>query len=133
MKTSVATLGILAVTGDLSLCDLCGPATSAATRAAYRARAAFVGPVSAAVTAQARRQDPTVPSTAAHALQGKTCGRCAVGTSAALTRPPSVTKAGVSYTDGPRVPIVSWESARVRDEQTATAVRALRHTATRLQ
>ena len=50
MSKSLATFGILAVTGVLSLCDLCGPPA----RVAAAEQAKVVAPVSVAVPRQTR-------------------------------------------------------------------------------
>ena len=52
MNKSLATFGILAVTGVLSLCDLCGSPARVAMRAAAAHPAAVMAPVPAAVPTQ---------------------------------------------------------------------------------
>lgn len=56
MNKSLATFGILAVTGVLWVCDLCGSSARVATGADAREPAAVLAPVSAAVPRQTRRR-----------------------------------------------------------------------------
>lgn len=134
MNKSLATFGLLAVAGALSLCDLCGPgAQSAAASGAASGgllSVAYAAPVpgpSLQAPAQAPSQAAT-PKTVTLAVKGMTCGGCVLSTRKVLTRLPGVAKADVSYEKGTAV--VTYDPRKVTVEQMVAAIKTLGYTAT---
>ncbi len=133
MIKSLTTLGVLAVTGILSLCDLCGPPVGAATGSPASTRAAFAAYVPPAVPPQVTAQPEGAIRTVRLAVQGMTCGGCVIGTRTPLTRLPGVTKADVRYRDKKGTAVVTYDPGKVTVVQMVAAVKSLGYTATTLQ
>lgn len=130
MIKSFATLGVLAVTGVLSICTLCGPRARAAVVSPSRTAAAATTAVGAPVATSAAAQPQAEVRTVTLAVQGMTCGGCVIGTRTVLGRLPGVTKADVSYKDKKGRAVVTYDSARVTVAQMVAAVKTLGYTAT---
>ena len=137
MNTPLATLGLLAVAGALSLCGLCGPNTQAVAGlgglvSTAHAAPAPTPPLEADRQAGAQAPAPTRPATTLRtvtlAVKGMTCAGCVLGTRTVLTRLPGVTKADVSYEKGTAV--VTYDPAKVTVEQMIAAIKTLGYTAT---
>ncbi|WP_284349725.1 heavy-metal-associated domain-containing protein [Roseisolibacter agri] len=134
MNKSLATFGLLAVAGALSLCDLCGPGAQSAAAPGGLVSVAYAMPVpgpSLQAPAQARAQAPAqvaAPKTVTLAVKGMTCGGCVLSTRKVLTRLPGVAKADVSYEKGTAV--VTYDPRKVTVEQMVAAIKTLGYTAT---
>lgn len=129
MNKSLATLGLLAVAGALSLCDLCGPGAQSAAGAGDLVSVAYAAPVpgpSLPAPAQTAAQTAT-PRTVTLAVKGMTCGGCVLGTRKVLTRLPGVAKADVSYEKGTAV--VTYDPRKVTVAQMVAAIKTLGYTA----
>lgn len=138
MNKTLATFGLLAFAGALSLCDLCGPAAQSAAASGGLVSVAYAAPVpgpsllarhqaSAQVPVQAPPQ-ATTSKTVTLAVKGMTCGGCVLGTRKVLTRLPGVAKADVSYEKGAAV--VTYDPRKVTVEQMVAAIKTLGYTAT---
>ena len=114
----LATLGIVAVTSALSLCDICAPGTGA------RAIPTGITSVSVITPQQSVRGVQTVTL----AVKGMTCAGCVIGTRTVLKRLPGVTTVDVSYDKGTAV--VTYDPARVTVAQMVEAIKTLGYTAT---
>ena len=148
MNKTLATVGLLAVTGALSICDLCGSGTPGSV-----ARVGFVSTAQAAPAGTSRQSLPpdAVPAvsgvaeptdavvhaadaqapasrTVTLAVRGMTCGGCVLATRTTLTRLPGVTKADVSYERG--TALVTYDPAKVTVARMIAAIRTLHYTAT---
>ncbi len=105
MNKILATVGVLAIGGGLSLCDLCGVGSSARARAtsgpALFSVAQAATPsygVDIGSPAETETVAPTVTiKTVTLKVDGMTCGGCAYGVRKVLTRLPGVSKADVTY------------------------------------
>lgn len=114
----LAALGIVAVTGALSLCDVCAPGANA------RVIPTGLTPMSVTTGQQAVRSTQTVTLT----VKGMTCAGCVIGTRTVLERLPGVTTADVSYEKGTAV--VTYDPAKVTVAQMVAAIKTLGYTAT---
>jgi copper chaperone CopZ len=130
MNTPLATFGLLAVAGALSLCDLCGPGAGTSVARGGLVSTAYAAPVQAG--AQAGAEAPAQPAaerrTVTLAVKGMTCAGCVLGTRKVLTRLPGVAKADVSYEKGTAV--VTYDPTKVTVEQMIAAIKTLGYTAT---
>lgn len=132
-----AIIGVLAVGGGLSLCDLCGVTPSSAAGASVRPRAVgvaraatlptptteFVSSLAAANVASVRTM-----KTVTLRIEGMTCGGCVFGVRKVLTRLKGVSRAEVTYEDSRAV--VTYDPAAVTVAQMAAAIKTLGYTAT---
>lgn len=116
MSKALLALGVLGVTGALSICDLCVPA---AARSAARPAASLV-PVAHAVAAE--------PKIVTLRVDGMTCGGCVIGVRKVLTRLDGVSRAEVSYEN--QRAVVTYDPAKVTIEQMIAAIRTLKYKAT---
>lgn len=114
----IASLGIVAVTSALSLCNVCPPDGGA------RAIPTGLTPVSVTTPQQPVRGTQTVTL----AVKGMTCAGCVIGTRTVLQRLPGVTTADVSYEKGTAV--VTYDPAKVTVAQMVAAIKTLGYTAT---
>lgn len=112
MSKALLALGVLGVTGALSICDLCVPA-------AARSAASLV-PVAHAVAAE--------PKIVTLRVDGMTCGGCVIGVRKVLTRLDGVSRAEVSYEN--QRAVVTYDPAKVTIEQMIAAIRTLKYKAT---
>lgn len=134
MTKSLATFGLLAAAGTLTICDLCGPgARSAASggvvSTAYAALVSRPTLIADPLTGDhAAAQQANSPRTVTLALQGMTCPTCTIATRKVLTRLPGVTRADVSYEKGTAV--VTYDPAKVTVTQMIAAIKTLKYTAT---
>lgn len=129
MTTTFATLGLLAVAGALSLCDLCGARAPSAAAPRGLVPAADVAPATARLHAGTRAsvQPAAATRTITLAVKGMTCGGCVIGTRTVLTRLPGVSRAAVSYEKGTAV--VTYDPRKVTVEQMIAAIATLGYTA----
>jgi copper chaperone CopZ len=134
MNKTLATFGLLAAAGALSLCDLCGPGVRSAgasgglVSVAYAATAPDRPQTGAPASVHVPVQPATGPRTVTLTVKGMTCGGCVLGTRKVLTRLPGVAKADVSYEKGTAV--VTYDPAKVTVEQMVAAIKTLGYTAT---
>lgn len=134
MNKPLATFGVLAVAGALSLCDLCGPGAGTSVAQSGLVSPAYAAPVQAPVragaqsTAEASAQPEAGRRTVTLAVKGMTCAGCVLGTRKVLTRLPGVAKADVSYEKGTAV--VTYDPTKVTVEQMIAAIKTLGYTAT---
>ena len=132
MFKMLATLGVVAVGGGLSLCGLCGSPGRAfpnahpvrveavsTTLPTYTAIQRFAGADAAA---------PVETRTVTFKVDGMTCGGCVFGVRKVLTRLPGVSKADVTYEKSRAV--VTYDPAKVSIEQMAAAIATLGYKAT---
>lgn len=126
MNKSLATFGLFAVAGALSLCDLCGPGAQSAAASGDLVSVAYAAPVPGP---SLQAPAPAATSrTVTLAVKGMTCGGCVLGTRKVLTRLPGVSKADVSYEKGTAV--VTYDPRKVTVEQMVAAIKTLGYTAT---
>ena len=145
MNKPLATLGIFAVTGALSLCDLCGPRAagtnpgltaplSVAYAAAAQVQQPQARPPASALPkspAGAAKAQPTAAvQTVTFAVTGMTCAGCELGTRTVLKRLPGVATADVSYEKGTAV--VTYDPAKVTVAQMVAAIKTLGYIATKV-
>lgn len=124
MGKALLALGVIGVTGALSLCDLCKPASARSMNSpAPVAHATSV--VGRATPAVAPSVEPTRVSLR---IKGMTCGGCVLGVRKVLTRLNGVSKAEVSYEN--QSAVVSYDPAKVTVEQMIAAIRTLGYEAT---
>ncbi len=116
----IVTLGIVAVTGLLSLCDVDAPGSSA------RNIPTGITPVPVTTPQQPVRGVQTVTLT----VKGMTCAGCVIGTRTVLKRLRGVTTADVSYEKGTAV--VTYDPAKVTVAQMIEAIKTLGYTATQV-
>jgi len=131
MNKMVATLGVLAVGGGLSLCDLCGGSTGAAGEQLVRAANASIPLVGYAATqgiTGAGVATAVKTKTVTFKVEGMTCGGCVIGVRKVLTRLPGVSKADVTYEESRAV--VSYDPAKVTLKQMTDAIATLGYKAT---
>lgn len=132
MNNMMATIGILAVGGGLSLCDLCGgdskAAASAQTVRAVGASTVLVGYTATERVTGGVAAAPFKFETVTFKVDGMTCGGCAIGVRKVLTRLPGVSKADVTYKESRAV--VIYNPAKVTVQQMADAIATLGYTAT---
>lgn len=152
MIQPLATFGLVAVIGVLSLCDLCGPearsigadvglvaiseAAAAQAHPSARPQADAQAPVKTTTPAVTHQTAATSPATqpastrrtVTLSVKGMTCGGCVIGTQKVLTRLPGVAKADVSYEKGTAV--ATYDPAKVTVEQMIAAIKTLGYTAT---
>lgn len=133
MNKSFATVAVLAVTGVLSICELCGPRARVAAGSASSALTVSEVRTAAGVSPQVTTQPQGTIRTVRFSVQGMTCGGCVIGTRTVLTRLPGVTKADVGYKDKKGTAVVTYDSAKVTVAQMVAAVRTLGYTATTVQ
>lgn len=100
------------VAGFTTLCDLCSPTASAATRPVPVASAALADTVTLRI-------------------KGMTCAGCTIATRKVLERLDGVAKADVSYAT--KTAVVTYDPAKVTPQQMIAAVATLEYTATVLQ
>lgn len=130
-----AMLGILAVGGGFSLCDLWGQdCVSEAGSSRQLISLADARPVSAPGygAAKANGGSDLVPAaktkTVTFNVKGMTCGGCVIGVRKVLTRLRGVSKADVSYEKSSAV--VTYDPATVTVQQMVSAIKTLGYTAT---
>lgn len=111
--------------GALSICEICKPQSADAAPIAVVAAAPTVSTVRSAPRLAA---DVAEEKTVRLAVEGMTCGGCAVSTKKVLTRLPGVTKAEVSYEK--KEAVVTYDPAKVTIEEMIAAVKTLGYTAT---
>lgn len=137
MTKTLATFGLVAAAGALSLCDLCGPGTRSAGALSGLVSVAYAAPVpdrpqtgapAPVQVVQVSAQPATAPRTVTLTVKGMTCGGCVLSTRKVLTRLPGVTKADVSYEKGTAV--VTYDPAKATVEQMVAAIKTLGYTAT---
>jgi len=114
MNKILAAVGVLAMGGGLSICDVCGTTQSA-------------------VAAKSAPQVANVPPAAGlrmvtFKIEGMTCGGCVIGVRKVLTRLAGVSKVEVTYEK--RRAVVTYDRAAVTVEQMVAAIRTLGYTAT---
>lgn len=114
MNKILATVGILAVGGVLSICDVCGATNSAA--------AAKSTPPVATVSPAAGIRIVTFK------VEGMTCGGCAFAVRRVLTRLAGVSKVDVTYE--PSRAVVAYDPSVVTVEQMVAAIKTLGYKAT---
>jgi len=136
MNKILATVGVLAVGGGLSLCDLCGVGSSSLARATSgsalfsvaqaatpRSEVDFGSLVASETVA------PTVTmKTVTLKVEGMTCGGCVYGVRKVLTRLPGVSRADVTYQQSRAV--VTYDPAAVTVAKMIAAIRTLGYAAT---
>lgn len=141
MNKTLATFGLLALAGALSLCDLCGSGSRVSAAPGGLVSTAYAAPVSAPVAnapaqggaspqapAQVAVQPAAAPRTVTLTVKGMTCGGCVLGTRKVLTRLPGVATADVRYDKGTAV--VTYDPAQVTVAQMVAAIKTLGYTAT---
>lgn len=131
MNKSIASFGLLAVGGGLSLCGLCGTGIAAAP--AQPIRAATASPFSAPVNSSGQFVEARVASvvktqTVTFKIVGMTCGGCVIGVRKVLTRLPGVSKATVTYEESRAT--VMYDPAKVTVQQMTAAIATLGYKAT---
>lgn len=132
MNKPLATLGLLAFAGALSLCGLCGPAAGAASGGAAMpgglVSVAYAAPAQPRPRAAQAPAQATAARTTTFVVRGMDCGGCVVGVRKVLTRLPGVAKADVSYEK--RTAVVTYDPRKVTVEQMVAAIKTLGYTAT---
>jgi len=136
MNKILATIGVLAAGGGLSVCDLCGVGSSSAARASSRPRlfsvaqaATLRNGVKVGSSAETETVAPTVTmETVTLRVDGMTCGGCVYGVRKVLTRLPGVSKAEVTYEQSRAV--VTYDPAAVTVAKMIAAIKTLGYTAT---
>jgi mercuric ion binding protein len=124
MNKAFLAVGVLGVTGALSICDLCIPASERS--AGSLVSVAHTAPVAASATPAIA---PAVePKNVTLRVEGMTCGGCAIGVRKVLTRLEGVRKAEVSYEK--RRAIVTYDPAKVTVQQMIAAIKTLGYKAT---
>lgn len=135
MNKLAATLGVLAVGGGLSICDLCD--TSRASR--LGATHEFISVASATTPGELEQAGgkeshgtPLRPApakkTVAFKIQGMTCGGCVFAVRKVLSRLPGVSKTDVSYEKSRAV--VTYDPALATTAQMVAAIKTLGYSAT---
>ncbi len=114
MNKILAAIGVLAVGGGLSICDVCGTGQSAV--------AATSGPPVARVPHAAEIRIVTFK------VEGMTCGGCVFGVRRVLTRLAGVSKVDVTYEQSRAV--VAYDPSVVTVAQMVAAIKTLGYTAT---
>lgn len=135
MNKLAATLGVFALGGNPSLCDLCETASSA-QRGTTHALISVAGSGTPVAPGYARRATaPGVASlpapvtkTVALSIQGMTCGGCVFAVRKVLSRLPGVSKADVSYEKSRA--LVTYDPGVVTTAQMVAAIKTLGYTAT---
>ncbi len=143
MQNPLATLGILAVTGTIALCDLCGSSTERGAQSLGLVPAVYSATLSEQLPGDPQPPATPTPATAASAAQtaaasqtvtfavkGMTCAGCVLSTRKVLTRLSGVTRAEVSYEKGTAV--VTYDPAKVTEAQMVAAIKTLGYTATKV-
>ena len=123
MSKTLLTLGVLAATGALSLCDLCKPDTATFANSLFSAPA-----VTLATVTSPRRLTPAADTTVTLRVDGMTCGGCVIGVRKVLTRLPGVRKADVTY-ERQRA-VVTYDPAKVTVDRMIAAIAKLGYKAT---
>ncbi len=132
----ILAVGILAVGGGLSLCDLCGVGSSSLARAtsgpALFSVAQAATPrygVDIGSPTESKTVTPTVTmKTVTFKVDGMTCGGCVYGVRKVLTRLPGVSRADVTYEQGRAV--VTYDPAVVTVAKMIAAISTLGYAAT---
>jgi len=136
MNKILSTIGVLAVGGGLSLCDLCGSgsaptgsasSTSGLVSIAHAASPATVADAGSASRGQATGRAVTMKTVTLN-VAGMTCGGCVYSVRKVLTRLPGVSKADVSYEQSRAV--VTYNPAAVTVGKMVAAIKTLGYTAT---
>lgn len=131
MNKSIASLGVLAVGGGLSLFGLCGTGIAAAPAQPIRVAtaSAFSAPVTSSGQFVGVRVATVVKTqTVTFKIAGMTCGGCVIGVRKVLTRLPGVSKATVTYEESRAT--VLYDPAKVTVEQMTAAIATLGYKAT---
>ncbi len=136
MNKILATVGVLAIGGGLSLCDLCGvgfsslasatsgPALFSVAQAATPSYGVDIGSPT-----ESKTVTPTMTmKTVTLKVEGMTCGGCASGVRKVLTRLPGVSRADVTYEQSRAV--VTYDPAAVTVTKMIAAIRTLGYAAT---
>lgn len=136
MSKILVTIGVLAVGGGLSLCDLCGvgspslaratsgPALFNVAQAATPRSGIDIGSLAASETVARNVTMKTVTLK----VEGMTCGGCVYGVRKVLTRLRGVSKADVTYEQSSAV--VTYDPAAVTVAKMVAAIKTLGYTAT---
>ena len=136
MNNILAAVGVLAVGGGLSLCDLCGVGSSSLERAtsgpALLSVAQTATPRSGVDIGSLAASETVAPAvtmkTVTLKVEGMTCGGCIYGVRKVLTRLPGVSKADVTYEHSRAV--VTYDPAVVTVAKMIAAIRKLGYAAT---
>lgn len=121
MNKIAATLGVLVISGGLSICELCDTNNASQLVDGYQL-VSVAGAQSLSL--------PRAPATKSVVLKikGMTCGGCVLGVRKVLTRLSGVSKADVSYEKSRAV--VTYDPARVTTSQMIAAIKTLGYSAT---
>lgn len=143
MHKSFATLGMLAATGTIALCDLSGSSAGRGVQSLGLVPAVYAATLPEQLLVNAQPPATPTPTTSASAAQtaaasqtvtfavkGMTCAGCVLSTRKVLTRLSGVTKAEVSYEKGTAV--VTYDPAKVTEAQMVAAIKTLGYTATKV-
>ena len=114
MNKILAAVGVLAVGGGLSICDVCGTTQSAV--AAKSASQVASAPHAAEIR------------TVTFQVEGMTCGGCVIAVRKVLTRLAGVSKVDVTYE--PSLAVVAYDPSVVTVEQMVAAIKTLGYEAT---
>jgi copper chaperone len=128
-----ATLGVLVVSGGLSLCDLCDTNRASQRGATHELVSVAEARMPGGLGSVAEKASMTsLPSAAAKTvtfkIQGMTCGGCVFAVRKVLTRLPGVSKADVTYEDSRAT--VSYDPKLVTVGQMTAAIKTLGYDAT---
>lgn len=121
MNKIAATLGVLVISGGLSICELC-----VTNRASQLAASHQLVSVANAQSLSLHRVLAT--KSVALKIKGMTCGGCVFAVRKVLTRLPGVSKADVSYENSRAV--ITYDPARVTTSKMIAAIRTLGYSAT---
>lgn len=136
MYKILATIGVLAVGGGLSICGLCGNGSSSTVAASLSPQVVSIGQA-ATPSGQSRVGWMTESLTTRQAVKtetvtlkvaGMTCGGCVYGVRTVLTRLSGVSKADVSYEQSKAV--ITYNPAAVTVGKMIAAIKTLGYIAT---